>query len=109
MSEIFHKYSSGEPIPSSTLQHVDSGLELYGTIIHAEWRLDRARSEPDFFGEVWLTKVHPIETRPKDIHLAEVRPLNTGVTRTITTDRFDRAMETVNIEGIREELGNLTS
>lgn len=45
---------------------------------------------------------------PRTIHLARPTELHTGVTRVVTTDRFDRAMETVNIEGIREELGNLT-
>lgn len=62
MSEIFHEYMHGESIPSSILPKVEGGLELYGEIIHGEWRLDKATSQPDFFGEVWLTKSNPIDT-----------------------------------------------
>lgn len=70
MSEIYHKYQRGEQIPTSELRTAPRGLELYGDIIHFEWRLDRSTSQPDFFGEVYLQKVHPVECKtPEQVHL----------------------------------------
>lgn len=79
MSEIYHRYQRGESIPTSELTNSLSGFELYGQIIHFEWRLDRATSQPDFFGEVYLQKVHPIEISPEQQHLQRVEPIKGGV------------------------------
>jgi hypothetical protein len=61
MSEIYHRYQRGEIIPSGELAVTPGGLELYGEIIHFEWRLDHATSQPSLDGEVYLQKVHPVE------------------------------------------------
>lgn len=81
MSEIYHKYQRGEIIPSSELTQAPRGLELYGEIIHFEWRIDEARKYPDMFGEVYLQKVHPIEPplSPEQQHLQRVEPIKGGV------------------------------
>lgn len=68
MSEIFHAYHRGEVIKASDLPKVDSGLEVYGTIIHYEWRIEEATQQPDFWNEVYIKKVHPQETNPQVIH-----------------------------------------
>lgn len=68
MSEIYHQYMRGEPIPSTKLCS-ENGLQLYGEIIHKEWRINEATQQPDFFGEVYIQKVHPIETRPKVLRI----------------------------------------
>ena len=72
MSEIYHQYQRGEVIPSSRLAVTPGGLELYGEVIHFDWRNEHATSSPDFFGEVHLQKVKPVETDPILLHLNRI-------------------------------------
>jgi hypothetical protein len=74
MSEIYHKYMRGEVISSMELCN-DNGLRLYGEIIHNDWRRDESTQQPDFFGEVFFQKVHPVELNPEKEHL--LRPPDT--------------------------------
>ena len=70
MSEIYHRYQSGEVIGSTEL-NTSAGLRLYGEIIHHEWRLDQATKQLGMDGEIYLQKVHPIEPplSPEQQHL----------------------------------------
>lgn len=52
-------------------------------------------------------KYHPEYKHPKMLRLERPTILHTGVTRTVTVDNLDRALEVVNIEGIRDGLASL--
>lgn len=75
MSEIERRYRRGESIPSKDLCN-PQGLELYGSVIHFDWRQDKATQSPDMFGEVHHKKVTPepkrIE-RPTEVEKTAVR------------------------------------
>lgn len=80
MSEIYHKYQSGEVITASEL-NTAAGLRLYGEVIHYEWRLDQATKQLGIDGEVYLQKVHPIEPplTPEQQHLQRTDHIKGGI------------------------------
>lgn len=92
----------GEVIPANDLVS-NTGLRLYGEVIFEDWKRDEATQQPDFFGEVYHQKVHPIEMplTPEQEHLK--RPSGEG-RRQSEIEALDRNMEAMRITEIRKEL-----
>lgn len=109
MKDIERRYQLGQVINASEF-NTDEGLETFGTVVWDDWEEDKATAQEHLFdNDVSWQKVHPLQEEPsdKEKHLSRPTELKNGVTRMITTDRLDRALEAQSLANIRAELARM--
>lgn len=96
----------GEAIPAGDLT-TNAGLRLFGEVMFEDWRRDEATQQPDFFGEVFHQKVHPVELlTPEQQHLKRLSDTREG-RRQSEMEALDNAMAQQRIGDIKAELAKL--